>query len=531
MPNRRRRGGARAAPSGGARPGPCSGARPAPSRVALAAALAVALAGTSARAADDDALALTSSAEPAAPTASPLRLALEAGGGTLWDHWQDRSVAARRVAVDLRYAQPIGGGWRVALSDRLDHVHPMPGGQPDTLNSLREAYAGWQADDAATVLDLGRVNYRNGPAFGFNPTDFLRSGALRTITTADPVALRENRMGTAMLRLGRRWGDAGLSAVLAPKIAEAPNRNGSSADFGATNDRARLLLVADARFSDRLSSGALRTITTADPVALRENRMGTAMLRLGRRWGDAGLSAVLAPKIAEAPNRNGSSADFGATNDRARLLLVADARFSDRLSGQLLALAARHQGPQWGLNLTALASDAMVVYAEYAQGNERSLIDTLAAAAGGAGGAPAARQRKAALGLTYTLPSKLSITLEADYNSRGLRSGEFASWLAQGPAAYFAYAALTQPSQELGSRRAWLAYVTQKELGLKQLDLTALVRQNAEDRSTLGWLELRYHWPRFDVALQLQAASGSARTEFGAMPYRRVAQVLATAYY
>lgn len=452
MPNRRRRRGARAAPSGSARPGPCSGARPAPSRVALAAALAVALAGTSARAADDDALALTSSAEPAAPTASPLRLALEAGGGTLWDRWQDRSVAARRVAVDLRYAQPIGGGWRVALSDRLDHVHPMPGGQPDTLNSLREAYAGWQAEDAATVLDLGRVNYRNGPAFGFNPTDFLRTGALRTITTADPVALRENRMGTAMLRLGRRWGDAGLSAVLAPKIAEAPNRNGSSADFGATNDR-------------------------------------------------------------------------------ARLLLVADARFSDRLSGQLLALAARHQGPQWGLNLTALASDAMVVYAEYAQGNERSLIDTLAAAAGGAGGAPAARQRKAALGLTYTLPSKLSITLEADYNSRGLRSGEFASWLAQGPAAYFAYAALTQPSQELGSRRAWLAYVTQKELGLKQLDLTALVRQNAEDRSTLGWLELRYHWPRFDVALQLQAASGSARTEFGAMPYRRVAQVLAYAYF
>ncbi len=447
MPNRRRRGGARAAPSGGARLAPSGGARPAPCGVALAAALAVALAGTSARAADDDALALTSSVEQAAPAASPLRLALEAGGGTLWDRWQDKNVAARRAAIDLRYAQAIGGGWRVALSDRLDHVHPMPGGQPDTLNSLREAYAGWQAEDAATVLDLGRVNYRNGPAFGFNPTDFLRAGALRSITTADPVALRENRMGTAMLRLGRRWGDTGLSAVLAPKVDNAPDRSGSSADFGATNDR-------------------------------------------------------------------------------ARLLLVADARVSDRLSGQLLALATRHQGPQWGLNLTALASDAMVVYAEYAQGNERSLLDAL-----GGGGAPAARQRKAALGLTYTLPSKLSITLEADYNSRGLRSGEFASWLAQGPAAYFAYAALTQPSQELGSRRAWLAYVTQKELGLKQLDLTALVRQNAEDRSTLGWLELRYHWPRVDVALQLQAASGSARTEFGAMPYRRVAQVLAYAYF
>jgi len=414
--------------------------------LATAIGLAAAMACASTRADDTDALALGGSTAEA-PVTSPLRLALELGGGTLADRWQSKNVSAHRAAFDLRYSQAVGSGLRVAFSDRVDDVHPTLGGQPSTVNSLREAFASWQSDDAATVVDFGRVNVRNGPAFGFNPTDFLRTGALRTITTADPVALRENRMGVAMLRVARQEGNAGLTLVLAPKVASAPSQSS---------------------------------------------------------W----------------------SADFGATNDRARALLALNARLAEGTSGQLFAVATRNERPRWGFNLTTLAGDSAVIYAEYAESNEQDLLDVLTNS-----GAPAKRQRKAALGLTYTLPSKLSLTLEADANSRGLRAADFASWLAQGPNAYLAYAALTQPSQELGARRAWTFYLTQKELGLKQLDLTALVRRNAEDHSTLGWLELRYHWPRIDAALQFQTASGSAFTEFGAMPYRRVAQLLLYAYF
>jgi hypothetical protein len=90
--------------------------------------------------------------------------------------------------------------------------------------------------------------------------------------------------------------------------------------------------------------------------------------------------------------------------------------------------------------------------------------------------------------------------------------------------------ALTQPSQELGSRRAWLVYASQKDLGLKQLDLTAFVRVNPIDDSRLAWAELRYHWPRFDAALQWQRGSGDARSEFGFMPYRQVIQLVGVFY-
>jgi len=90
---------------------------------------------------------------------------------------------------------------------------------------------------------------------------------------------------------------------------------------------------------------------------------------------------------------------------------------------------------------------------------------------------------------------------------------------------------LTQPHQELGARNAWLVYVSQKSLGLKQLDLTAFVRTNTDDRSRLGWFELRYHWPQFDAVLQWQRASGRPQSEFGALPYRQLVQVLGVLYF
>ena len=48
----------------------------------------------------------------------------------------------------------------------------------------------------------------------------------------------------------------------------------------------------------------------------------------------------------------------------------------------------------------------------------------------------------------------------------------------------------------------------------KDLDATGYVRFNGEDHSRLAWLELRHHWPQFDLTLQLQYNLGSAGTPF-----------------
>ncbi len=402
---------------------------------------------TPARSDDADALTLQSesAAEPAGQT--PLRVALEVSVGRV-DQRNDASTQdGRRVSIDLRYSTRLTEAWRLALSDRVDDTHPAPFGQGSTSNSAREAYLAWQAPGGSTTLDLGRINLRQGPAFGYNPTDHFRAGALRTITTADPVALREMRMGTVMLRLGQLW------------------------------------------------SGG-------------------------------GASVVLVPKLASGPDQRAGSLDLGATNARHRAVLAVDTRVSDRISGQGSVLFERGVAPKIGLGMTALAADSVVAYAEWSSGKTLGLKDQIA----GSGAAPT-RTQQAALGLTYTLPSALALTVEAEYNGAGLDRAGWNTLLNQGPAAYQRFAALTQPSQELGARRAWLVYASQKGLGLKQLDLTGFVRINAIDSSRLYWAELRYHWRRFDAALQWQQASGSASTEYGNLPYRQVVQLLGSLYF
>ncbi|MDE2567134.1 MAG: hypothetical protein KGL50_15235 [Burkholderiales bacterium] len=390
---------------------------------------------------DSDALSLQATPAPQAAT-PPWRAAFEIGVGRIDQRLPDARRSGRRASIDLRYAAPIDEAWRFSLSDRLDDVHPAPQGQRSTVNSLREAFVSWQPPGGASSLDLGRVNLRLGPAYGYNPTDYFRRDALRSITTADPVTLRELRLGTVMARASELWDGGGASLALAPKLQSAPDLRPASLDLGATN---------------------------------------------------------------------GSS----------RGLLTVNQRASDRLSGQASLLLERGQAATVGLSASALATDALVAYGEWASVKSTSLADRVLGVAG-----PARRFQQAALGLTYTLPSSLAVTLEAEYNGAGLDRDGWSRVLASGPAGYQRYLALTQPSQELGARQAWLVYLTQKGLGLKQLDLTAFVRTSAVDHSRLAWAELRYHWQRFDAALQWQRSDGGAASEYGLMPYRQVVQLV-----
>jgi hypothetical protein len=88
-----------------------------------------------------------------------------------------------------------------------------------------------------------------------------------------------------------------------------------------------------------------------------------------------------------------------------------------------------------------------------------------------------------------------------------------------------------QRLQELAPRSAFLLYMSQKDIGIKDLDLTAFVRVNALDNSKLMWFELRRHWTKFDLAFQFQQHVGRPGSEFGILPDRRVWQVLGTYYY
>ncbi len=259
-----------------------------------------------------------------------------------------------------------------------------------------------------------------------------------------------------------------------------------------------------------------RVLTTADPFALRENRLGTVMLRAQRLWSDGSLSLALAPKLADRPSSEGWSPDLGSTNNRSRALVALGTQFSQRVSSQLLVYKDDGRSPALGANFTALLSDAAVAHLEWSRGREPDLLSRALAVP-----ASAATRNRFVGGVTYTTLGKLSVTAEYQY------------WAALGatPATQLAYLREALRLQDLAPRKAYLIYVTQKSLGLKDLDLTAYLRVNPGDDSKLAWLELRHHWPSFDLTFQLQQNIGSRTSEFGVLPDRRIVQVLGTYYF
>ncbi len=399
---------------------------------------------------DTDLGALDLKSAPVDTEQAPLkttRLFVEAGLGNAAQRYTDGSQGLRRASIDLYHASKFAPGWRSVLSDRLDHVHPSDAGMPDTLNSLREAYVSWEGGDASTVVDIGRINLRYGPGYGYNPTDFFRDGAVRSVTSVNPFALRENRLGT---------------------------------------------------------------------VALRAQRL----------WQGGSMAIALSPKLADEPSTQAFNADLGATNNRTRLLLTASQQLSERLSGQVLLYKEPGLDAQPGASVTALVSDAAVAHAEwsYAKG------PSLAAQAWATPGSERSGHKLSA-GLTYTTASKLSITGEYQFNGMALDQASWNRTSAGNPGALPAYLIEAQRLQELTSRRAYLVYLSQRDVGMKGLDITGFVRVNANDHSRLAWAELRYHWSQVDLALQWQEHSGRAFSEYGLYPDKRIVQVVVAYHF
>ncbi|SDO42501.1 hypothetical protein SAMN05216303_1011383 [Rhodoferax sp. OV413] len=395
---------------------------------------------------DADALSLESATEVAPEASGRTKIFVEGALGNASQRYQTDSNNIGRASFDFSHSMKLGQGYSAVVSDRLDHVYPADAGADATINSLREAYLSWQPEGNNTVVEFGRINLRYGPGYGYNPTDFFRDGSLRNQTTANPFALRENRLGTVMLRGQRLWSDGALSVAYSPKLANRPSSDGWSLDLGSTNNRNRGLMALSTQFSQRVSS------------------------------------QVLLYKEQDKPATVGSS-------------------------------------------LTALLSDAAVAHLEWSRGKEPDLLSRALALPG----TDVARNRFTG-GVTYTTLGKLSVTTEYQYNGFALKQSDWAAVGAM-PASQVAYLLEAQRLQELVSRKAYLIYVTQKSLWLKDLDLTAFLRVNAGDHSRLAWVELRHHWSKFDVALQLQQHMGRPSSEYGVLPDRRVIQMLGTYYF
>jgi len=153
---------------------------------------------------------------------------------------------ANRTSFDMLDQWKLATDLTATFSDRLSATFADGVQFPDDVlrNDPREAYLTWEPLPQA-YLEAGRINVRNGVAFGYNPTDFFRTRTTVSQSSADPGALRENRLGTMMVRAERIFDGGTIDVVYAPKL-HTPAPLGAPANpldpkFDQTNGADRFL--------------------------------------------------------------------------------------------------------------------------------------------------------------------------------------------------------------------------------------------------------------------------------------------------
>lgn len=207
--------------------------------------LVLLLAAAAQRAAADDASALSLADKTLTPTTTvrDWRVFVEAA----WDHSAPRDDAEThddtRLFLDVRYDKTIAPGWRAVFADLLDVNWQNSFSHQNTINTVIDAYASWHLE-SDRIVDAGRINTRYGVGVGYNPTDYFRANAIRSIVSIDPASLREKRLGSVMVRGQALWPAGSLTALYSPKLGDRANDSAFNPDFGATNFRDRWLLAA-----------------------------------------------------------------------------------------------------------------------------------------------------------------------------------------------------------------------------------------------------------------------------------------------
>ena len=182
-------------------------------------------------------------------------------------------VNALRASIDARFDAQLGAGVRGVFSNRLDLVHDNAEPSAENVNTLREAYLSW-ARTEGQIFDLGRVNVRHGAALGFNPTDWFKENALRSVVSPDPAVLRENRQGTVVLQAQQLWADGGIKATFSPKLSRTEDSGTFAINAGATNPRNRWLLAGSLKVNEGLNPEVLLYGGDDTPTQLGLNLSG-----------------------------------------------------------------------------------------------------------------------------------------------------------------------------------------------------------------------------------------------------------------
>ncbi|HYL02231.1 MAG TPA: hypothetical protein VEU54_02330 [Steroidobacteraceae bacterium] len=377
--------------------------------------------------------------------------------------WEERAL------LDVRREWHAGRDLRLTYSGRLNLRAEDGLGFPNhenLTNDLREAYLSWEPLERV-FLDVGRVNLKSGVALGFNPTDFFKTRAVVEPLSVDPVVLRDDRLGTLLLRAERVWARGSLTAVYAPAVA------------------------GDSPIYTRLD------LRSFDPM-------------------------------------------FDRTNAHERWLLKGTIDVADGLSPELLAYSSAGR-TLWGANLAANVGQSVVAYLEWS-GGRRGTVSADALGFGRVTGSlPAAAasvlpdlgsvgfRNQLAVGASYTtaLP-RITFNLEFHYNQAGFSGADWQQWFRTGSGAssespiagalwYVREYAADQ--QELISHRNAFLRADWVDAFVPKLELSGFIEADLADGSSRLQLGADYYLSdRWTLGGLVLIDSGGRRSDFGSLP-------------
>lgn len=375
--------------------------------------------------------------------------------------WQER------LLLDVRSEHQIGEDVRVFLSDRLnvrdEDDLPFPDHE-NLIADFREAYVSWHPSDQ-TYADIGRINLKSGIALGYNPTDFFKTRSVTEPLSQDPTALREDRLGTLMLRGQRIWDHGSLTLAYAPGLHRSSSiyTNTDLPSFNPMLDRTN----ADDRF---LVKGSFDFGDDSNPEVLLYREAGQTKLGTNLSMG-VGQSAV-------------AYLEWSGTE---RTNLITEAIDYGRSTGSL---------PVTGPSVLPTTSNKTF-------------------------------KSEFALGASYTTSGNITFNLEYLVNQAGFSRADWDDWFSVGTHVNPQSPALGQlwyireyarDQQQQNTRRAYFARADWVDAFDLKLELTAFALVDAYDGSGLAQLSASYYLSdRWTIGGLVDKYFGSRVSDFGSL--------------
>jgi hypothetical protein len=389
--------------------------------------------------------------------------------------WQERLLLDARQQWDINESSHLYYSGRLNLRAENDISAPD---HENLINDLREAYVSLEPF-TRTYFDVGRINFKSGVALGYNPTDYFKARAVVEPLSTDPTVLREDRLGTVMLRAERIWEGGSLTAAFAPEL-HAPSPIYTNLD-----------------------------LPSFDPMLDRTNAWSRILLK-----GSFNIAHDFSPEFLLI--RDGSETKVGA-------------------------------------NLTQVIGQRVVGYAEWSGGRRTSVIDEARQFGRETGTLPATAPsplpddgderfvNELAVGASYTLGTSITLNLEYHWNAAGVSSSDWNQWFAvgggrnvRGPVAlelwYIRDYALDQ--QELFGRHAVFLRMDWVDAIIPKLELAGLVDVDPRDGSALLQLSADFYLAdKWTVGGLFVAYVGGRLSDFGSLPQQGSVLMKITRYF